>query len=140
VSMRICITCRVREVELVTGWKCNLCIREVYLRDRLRRRLSAITPRVVGLVRARDGEICRYCGCQTHFDREHNRRSNELDHVVPVRAGGTGEAANVVVSCLDCNRIKAGRQFILTRVLVWYFDNESDPSIRQIYQSRGLCA
>lgn len=51
---------------------------------------------------ARDDFTCQYCG----------RRSPEvvleLDHVVAVCAGGSSEDENLVTSCFDCNRGKAG--------------------------------
>lgn len=45
------------------------------------------------------GLPCRYCG----------RPSDEADHLVPVRAGGTSHPSNVVPACRSCNRSKGGR-------------------------------
>lgn len=45
----------------------------------------------------RDSRVCVYCGSA------HNLT---LDHVVPVEAGGTNEATNLVTACRRCNSRK----------------------------------
>lgn len=52
---------------------------------------------------ARDDFTCQYCG------RRPVRSDLNLDHVVPRSLGGRSTWANVVCSCLDCNRRKGGR-------------------------------
>jgi 5-methylcytosine-specific restriction endonuclease McrA len=44
----------------------------------------------------RDGYRCHYCG----------EKANTVDHVKPVIAGGTDDAANLRASCAPCNRAK----------------------------------
>lgn len=45
----------------------------------------------------RDGFKCRYCG------RKAPAVVLEVDHIVPVAAGGTNELDNLVTACEDCN-------------------------------------
>lgn len=51
----------------------------------------------------RDGFRCRYCGVTT--------ASEELtvDHIIPVSKGGSDDLANLVTSCIPCNRGKSDR-------------------------------
>lgn len=57
----------------------------------------------------RDGEVCAYCcGIEGPF---------ELDHIVPVAAGGGNEAANLTVACKPCNRSKSATPLIEWRAL-----------------------
>jgi 5-methylcytosine-specific restriction endonuclease McrA len=41
--------------------------------------------------------VCAYCG----------RTATEIDHVVPVSLGGTGDVANLVPACRECNARKS---------------------------------
>ena len=49
----------------------------------------------------RDNYTCQYCGKQTH--------QLTLDHIIPKHAGGPHTWENVVSSCVNCNRRKAGK-------------------------------
>jgi len=51
----------------------------------------------------RDGCRCQYCGeiCDP--------RDLNIDHVIPISRGGKTTWANVVTSCIDCNRKKGHR-------------------------------
>lgn len=51
----------------------------------------------------RDKNTCQYCG------RRFDRKDLNIDHVVPRQRGGHTTWANVVCSCLDCNRRKGNR-------------------------------
>lgn len=72
-----------------------------------RRRANKITDRVRAEVIARDGMVCRHCGINVRF-RKHRRDiekdTMELDHITPLIDGGDSSPANLVVSCLWCNR------------------------------------
>lgn len=61
----------------------------------------AVSVRLRFEVFKRDDYTCRYCG----------RRSPEVvlevDHIVPVSAGGSDDEMNLATSCWDCNRGKA---------------------------------
>lgn len=50
----------------------------------------------------RDGYRCRYCG-KTSDDI-----AIDVDHVVPVREGGSDDLDNLVAACVDCNSGKSG--------------------------------
>jgi 5-methylcytosine-specific restriction endonuclease McrA len=52
----------------------------------------------------RDGFRCRYCGQGAPLV------ALEVDHVVPVSAGGSDEIANLVTACTSCNSGKSNRQ------------------------------
>lgn len=47
---------------------------------------------------------CHYCGRQTNPFRDF-----EIDHVIPLSAGGTDDLDNLVGCCPECNRQKAAR-------------------------------
>lgn len=52
-------------------------------------------------VRARDGNVCRYCGA--------TEGPFEYDHVKPYSRGGKHTVANIVIACNPCNRDKGAR-------------------------------
>lgn len=63
-------------------------------------RTRKLTPSKIGAIVIRDGMTCAYCRVElfgTDF---------EIDHVRPLRHGGTSHAWNLVLACDDCNRAK----------------------------------
>lgn len=62
-------------------------------------------------VMKRDGFRCTYCGCGPP-----DGVSLQVDHVLPVSAGGTNVPANLTTSCQPCNRGKG--RFLLTESLI----------------------
>ena len=54
----------------------------------------------------RDGFQCIYCGKTTYKDRKHM----QLDHIVPLVAGGKGIAGNLATTCKHCNISKNGNR------------------------------
>ena len=50
----------------------------------------------------RDGYRCRYCG------RTSQEVAIDVDHIRPVREGGTDDLDNLVAACVDCNVGKSG--------------------------------
>lgn len=57
-------------------------------------------------VRARDGDLCRYCGVIVHWKGPKSPRKGTLDHTVPKDTDGRRQPATVatmVVACLSCN-------------------------------------
>ena len=48
----------------------------------------------------RTGGRCWYCG------RAVAKRERSLDHLVPIKRGGSNEPSNIVPCCLNCNRAK----------------------------------
>lgn len=51
----------------------------------------------------RDSFTCQYCG------KSAPNVVLEIDHILPVSKGGTNAILNLVTSCYDCNRGKAGK-------------------------------
>ena len=49
----------------------------------------------------RDSFTCQYCG------RKAPDVILEIDHIIPVKEGGTNDIMNLVTSCKDCNRGKS---------------------------------
>lgn len=58
----------------------------------------------------RDKFTCQYCG------RTPPEVMLELDHIVPLSQGGSEEFSNLITSCFDCNRGKAGRPIGFTKI------------------------
>lgn len=57
----------------------------------------------------RDGFTCQYCGRKAPAVVLH------IDHVIPVAAGGSNDAANLVACCEDCNLGKGIRSVALVQ-------------------------
>lgn len=58
------------------------------------------------LVRQRAAYLCEYC--KTNERWQYVRFT--IDHVVPVRAGGSDAFENLALACFHCNRRKSNRQ------------------------------
>lgn len=57
---------------------------------------------------------CGYCGkvlIPTEFD---------IDHMIPKASGGSHDASNLMASCINCNRAKAGKSVEQFRLWVTY--------------------
>lgn len=52
----------------------------------------------------RDAFACQYCGKSTPAV------ILEIDHIHPIREGGSNHIDNLVTACFDCNRGKGGRE------------------------------
>jgi 5-methylcytosine-specific restriction endonuclease McrA len=65
----------------------------------------------VGLaLRERDGDLCQLCLSLIDFDLPiRTPGSRTVDHVLPVRAGGTDEPDNLWLAHLVCNQRKGAR-------------------------------
>lgn len=61
---------------------------------------------LVKAIRARDGDRCRYCGCQVRWGNQRGPSGATYDHVVPIVAGGANTINNVVIACRGCNSRK----------------------------------
>lgn len=59
-----------------------------------------------GLVRQRAKDLCEYC--KTNERWQYVRFT--IDHVVPLRAGGSDDSENLALACFHCNRRKSNRQ------------------------------
>jgi 5-methylcytosine-specific restriction endonuclease McrA len=51
-------------------------------------------------IRIRDGGICVYC---------EDAVGQQIDHVVPIHAGGPSIRGNLVLACVKCNMKKKGK-------------------------------
>lgn len=71
---------------------------------------QAISPRLRFDVLMRDGFTCRYCG------QRPPEVVLEVDHIVPVSAGGATELNNLQAACRTCNSGKSDR--VLAGVIV----------------------
>ena len=57
---------------------------------------SAEWKRIRQVILARDLYVCAYCGSD----------ATEVDHIIPVKHGGTNEESNLTAACVRCNRSK----------------------------------
>lgn len=53
-----------------------------------------------------------WCSCSTVTTRV---RTTEVDHVVPLAAGGTGARSNLIARCKSCHSAKTMRQSVARR-------------------------
>ena len=61
-------------------------------------------------LRDRDGDFCTFCGFRIDFDAAaHSDLSPQIDHIVPVAAGGQWRWDNVQLLHARCNRKKGAR-------------------------------
>lgn len=70
------------------------------------RRAEARDPLTIKAVRARDGDLCRYCGFKVNWSDRRGLRGGTYDHVIPGLVGGVD---NLVVACRSCNSSKKNR-------------------------------
>lgn len=71
------------------------------------REREAIPPRVRFGVLQRDGFRCTYCGRTAAAGAV-----LQVDHVIPVAAGGTNDPDNLVAAYVDCNQGKSDRDIL----------------------------
>ena len=57
---------------------------------------SAEWKRIRQVILARDLYVCAYCGSD----------ATEVDHIIPVKHGGTNDESNLTAACVRCNRSK----------------------------------
>lgn len=73
--------------------------------DRPRARRTPIAQSLRYEILNRDGFKCRLCGRSSAADGV----KLEVDHIVPVYAGGNDESTNLQTLCEDCNKGKSAR-------------------------------
>lgn len=73
--------------------------------DRRRKELYA-DPTLIGAIRKRDGDDCRYCGQQVNWKDRRGPSGGNYDYVIP---RGDNSLENIVVACRGCNSTKGGR-------------------------------
>jgi 5-methylcytosine-specific restriction endonuclease McrA len=69
---------------------------------------------LVRLIRARDGDLCRYCGVVVNWVDRRGRQAGTYDHINP---GGPDSLTNVVVACRSCNSAKGNRSLAEVAVI-----------------------
>lgn len=57
---------------------------------------NAEWKRIRQVILARDLNVCAYCG----------QEATEVDHIIPVKHGGTNDESNLTAACVRCNRSK----------------------------------
>lgn len=82
----------------------------------------------------RDRHICAYCG------HEFSASKLSRDHIVPRSRGGLDVWANVVCSCLDCNRKKAAKLLSECGMSLLYVPYVPHPAEALIMQNRRILA
>ncbi len=90
-------------VELFVRYKRGEITRRELMRPRRDGRRKPLGAGVRWKILERDGHRCRACG------RGSGEVKLEVDHVVPVCAGGTDEEGNLRVLCWECNRGRGGK-------------------------------
>lgn len=60
---------------------------------------------------SRDGWRCHICNCKTpqSLRSTHHDRAPELDHIIPLAAGGAHTRLNTACACRKCNQTKGSR-------------------------------
>lgn len=61
---------------------------------------------------SRAGGRCEYCHYPEHFSPS----AFEVEHIVPISAGGLTEINNLALACSHCNAHKAARRIGLIRI------------------------
>jgi hypothetical protein len=55
----------------------------------------------------RDNFTCQYCSSKPP------KAPLEVDHIIPVKSGGTNDVENLITACFDCNRGKGARELLM---------------------------
>lgn len=82
---------------------------------------SVVSPTLRAQVRELEQGLCAYC----HSPEELTVAAFEIDHIVPVSAGGSSGLDNLCLACPTCNRLKGTRQEAIdpaAEVPVSFFD------------------
>lgn len=101
---------------------------EVDFRRRTNTRRQALhrDRTLVEAVRARDGDVCRYCNREVDFTDRRSPAGGTYDHVDP---GGLNELDNVVVACRGCNSAKGRRTPAQAGLVLVPFQSGSNPDL-----------
>jgi hypothetical protein len=106
---------------------CARCLLRIYKRGKGKYRercKRAGVPYVAGVtalkVFARDGYRCHLCGCATpkRLRGKNRPTSPELDHIIPIAAGGGHTWENVACACRSCNGKKSDKPLGQLRLAV----------------------
>lgn len=75
----------------------------------VRKTFTKLRDQIAPFVFARDNDACRQCGSVSDL---------QVDHIVPVKCGGSNNVANLQTLCGPCNRKKGARAAKLDQELV----------------------
>ena len=87
-------------------------------------RRKSISKKTRFMLFKRDAFTCQYCG------RTPPNITLEIDHIIPVKSGGTNDEDNLIVACFDCNRGKSAEHLttvpetVKTRTILLKEQNE----------------
>jgi hypothetical protein len=62
----------------------------------------SITREQRGLIRERAGDCCEYC----RVAQDDRLSKFQVDHIIPLKHGGTDDTDNLCLACLKCNGFK----------------------------------
>jgi 5-methylcytosine-specific restriction endonuclease McrA len=65
----------------------------------------------------RQNHRCCYCGHRTNEEAPGSQHRPTVEHIVPVRHGGTNDPANLVMACYRCNQLR-GSSLVFSPELV----------------------
>lgn len=100
---------RAENLEKVNGWA-----REATRRKRaIKWGADADRGITVDALRQRDGEFCCYCSHPLDFKSiKHTQNKAHIEHITPIKRGGTHTWGNVALACAACNYVKGSREFL----------------------------
>jgi hypothetical protein len=79
-------------------------------REAARRRAGLrADPQLMGRLKQRDLNLCRYCGREVNWGDRRGPVGGTYDHVIPISKGGSDDFHNLVVACRECNSGKCDR-------------------------------
>jgi 5-methylcytosine-specific restriction endonuclease McrA len=90
----------------VKRWNKVLLQPNLYDSDGLKKRKPQLPKSIRERIYARDGYVCRYCGCT-------DRDKLTIDHIKPHSLGGDHVPANLQVLCRSCNSRKSTRKVLV---------------------------
>lgn len=98
--------------------------------DRFRKELTR-DQELIGRIRDRDGDNCRYCGVAVNWKDRKSSVGGTYDHVTPVSQGGQNTFDNVVVCCRGCNQRKGPRTPVEAGMVLTGSSPRSGPDLTQ---------
>lgn len=97
--------------------------------DRNKAMRAAYADGTIDTVRARDGDLCRYCAKTVNWSDRRGPDGATYDHVIP---GGPSTVENLVVACRSCNSAKGSRTPTQARMKLNQVGSRSDLGPNQL--------
>lgn len=73
-------------------------------------------------IRHRDQEHCQICGCDLSATRSKTTGSMQVDHIVPLKLGGTNDPTNLQLLCKNCNQDKHAKDSVTNSYYTDFWD------------------